>query len=228
MTEIVALVRCNVFSQQCFLVQATARPKPSCHGEKLSSLQIAGFSHTYPRPKQQKKLPLSIANSRTAPGSSVHLPEISWNKIWKLWLWLLTFCLWIGYLNAVSELEYFVFMCWSKNFIFCILPAVGCELSNEMHSSRSSAMKQTARRAIGTECQSHGCGKMFGTMFSYDQHRHSAYLRGTACSALPNETRVHVTAAPRPSMSTAVVERRTAKRTLGGGRKSHILHIQYM
>jgi hypothetical protein len=113
----------------------------------------------------------------------------------------------------------FFFMCWSKNFIFCILPAVGCELSNEMHSSRSSAMKQTARQAIGTECQSHCCGKMFGTVFAFDQHRCSAYLRGTACSALPNETRVHVTAAPRPSMSTAVVERRTAKRTRGGGRK---------
>ena len=94
---------CPSICQQCFLVQATARPKPSCHGEKLLSLQIAGFSHTYPRPKK-KKLP-SIANSRTAPGSSVHLPEISWNKIWKLWLWLLTFCLWIRYLNAVSELE---------------------------------------------------------------------------------------------------------------------------
>ena len=110
-------------------------------------------------------------------------------------------------------------MCWSNNFIFCILPAVGCELSNEMHSSLSSAMKQTARQAIGTECQSHCCGKMFGTVFAFDQHRCSAYLRGTACSALPNETRVHVTAAPRPSMSTAVVERRTAKRTRGGGRK---------
>ena len=45
-----------------------------------------------------------------------------------------------------------------------------------------------------------------------------AYLRGTACYALPNETRVVVTAAPRPNMSTAVLERRPAKRTRGGGR----------
>ncbi len=106
-------------------------------------------------------------------------------------------------------------MCWSpsKFFIVFILPAVVCELSSDM---RSSVMKQTARRAIGTECQS--CGKMFGTMFSYDQHRRSAYLRGTACYALPNETRVVVTAAPRPNMSTAVLERRPAKRTRGGGR----------
>ena len=74
-------------------------------------------------------------------------------------------------------------------------------------------MKQTARRAIGTECQS--CGKMFGTMFSYEC---SAYLRGTACYALPNETRVDVTAVQRPSMSSAVLERRPAKRTQGGGR----------
>jgi hypothetical protein len=109
-------------------------------------------------------------------------------------------------------------MCWSpsKFFIVFILPAFVCELSCDMHSSRSLAMKQTARRAIGTECQS--CGKMFGTTFSYDQHRRSAYLRGTACYALPNETRVVVTAAPRPNMSTAVLERRLAKRTRGGGR----------
>ena len=69
------------------------------------------------------------------------------------------------------NLSNFFFMCWSKNFIFCILPAVGCELSNEMHSSRSLAMKQTARQAIGTECQSHCCGKMFGTLFAFDQHQ---------------------------------------------------------
>ena len=120
------------------------------------------------------------------------------------------------------------FMCWSKNFIFCILPAVGCELSNEMHSSRSSAIKKTARLAIGIECQSHGCGKMFGTMFSYDQHQRSAYLRGTACYALLNETMVHVTAVPRPSMSTAVLERRPAKRTRGGGRiKPYLAYSVY-
>jgi hypothetical protein len=76
-----------------------------------------------------------------------------------------------------------------------------------MQSSHASAMKRTDRLAIGTECL--GCGKMFGSMYSYDQHLRSAYLRGTACYALPDESRLIVTAAPRPSpnMSTAGLER---------------------
>ena len=92
-----------------------------------------------------------------------------------------------------------------------------CELSFEMQSSRASAMKRTDRRAIGTECQ--GCGKLFGTLFAYDQHLCSKLLRGTACCALPDENRMIVTAAPRPNMSTAALERRQAKRTRGRGMK---------
>ena len=116
-------------------------------------------------------------------------------------------------------------MCSSKLFVFCILPAVVCELSIEMQSSRASAMKRTDRRAIGTECL--GCQRMFGSIYSYDQHRRSPFLRasGTACYALADENRLIVTAAPRPNMSTAAVEHRQAKRTRGRGMKWHIRHI---
>ncbi len=76
-------------------------------------------------------------------------------------------------------------------------------------------MKTTDGRAIGTECQV--CGRMFGTLFAYYQHRRSRVLRGTACCALPDENRFNVTAALRPNMSTAALERRPAKRTRGGG-----------
>ena len=108
-------------------------------------------------------------------------------------------------------------MCSCKLFVFCILAAVVCELSIEMQSSRASAMKRTDRRAIGTECL--GYQRMFGSIYSYDQHRRSPFLRGTACYALADENRLIVTAAPRPNMSTAALERRKAKRTRGRGMK---------
>jgi hypothetical protein len=114
-------------------------------------------------------------------------------------------------------------MCWRNFCIFLVLARVVCELNIAMCSSRTSAMKRTDRRAIGTECQ--GCGKLFGTLFAYDQHRRSKQLRGTACCALPDENRMIVTAAPRPNMSTAALERRPAQRTRGGGQPVHILHI---
>ena len=91
-----------------------------------------------------------------------------------------------------------------------------------MRSSRTSAMKRTDGRTIGIECQ--GCGRLFGTLFAYDQHRRSRVLRGTACCALPDENRFNVTAALRPNMSTTALERRPAKRTRGGGQKKHILN----
>jgi hypothetical protein len=119
----------------------------------------------------------------------------------------------------------FSFMCWIKLFVFCILVAVICELSfaSARQSYHTSAMKRADRRAIGTECQ--GCGKMFGTMYAYDQHRSSCYLRGTACYAMPDENRISITAAPRTNISTAASERRPAKRTRGRGRWRHISHI---
>ncbi len=100
-------------------------------------------------------------------------------------------------------------------FVLFILAGVVCELNSVKHLSRTSAMKKTDRRAIGTECQ--GCGRMFGTLFAYDQHRRSRVLLGTACCALPDENRFNVTAAQRPNMSTAALERRPAKSTRGGG-----------
>ena len=87
-----------------------------------------------------------------------------------------------------------------------------------MLSSRTSAMKRTDWWAIGTEYQ--GCGRLFDTLFAYDQHRRSKMLRGTACCALPDENRINVTAAPRSNMSTAALQRRPAERTRGGGQKS--------
>ena len=80
-------------------------------------------------------------------------------------------------------------------------------------SSSKSAMTRTDRRAIGTECDV--CGKMFHTVKAYNQHRRSFYLRGTACFALPGQTRVNVVAGARPNMSAAAVERRPAKQTRG-------------
>ena len=121
------------------------------------------------------------------------------------------------------SLNQFLIMCWSNFCIFFVLARVVCELNIAMRSSRTSAMKRTDGRAIGTECQ--GCGKLFGTLFAYDQHRRSKLLRGTACCALPDENRLNVSAAPRPNMSTAALERRPAQRTRGGGQTLHILHI---
>ncbi len=117
-------------------------------------------------------------------------------------------------------------ICWSNFCIFLVLARVVYELNIAIRSSRTYAMKRTDGRAIGTECQ--GCGKLFGTLFAYDQHRCSKLLRGTACCALPDENRMIVTAAPRPNMSehsTAALERRPAQRTRGGGQTLHILHI---
>ena len=76
-------------------------------------------------------------------------------------------------------------------------------------------MTRTDRRAIGTECDV--CGKMFQvqTVKAYNQHQSSFYLHGTACFALPDQTRVNVILGARPNMSTAAVERRTVKRTRG-------------
>ena len=77
----------------------------------------------------------------------------------------------------------------------------------------SSKSVTTDRLAIGTQCID--CEKLFPSVKAYNQHRRSFYLRGTGCFALPEQTRVNVTAGARPNMSTAAVERRPAKRTRG-------------
>ena len=84
--------------------------------------------------------------------------------------------------------------------------------------------KRTDRRAVGIECD--GCQRMFATSFSYDQHRRSPFLRGTACCAFPDENRTTVTATQRPNMSTAALERRKGQRMRGT--VLHIVHIQHI
>ena len=54
---------------------------------------------------------------------------------------------------------------------------------------------------------------------------HIRFLHGTACSALPDETRVNVTVVQRPNMSTAALDRRPAQRVRGS---IHILHTQHI
>ena len=114
-------------------------------------------------------------------------------------------------------------MAWNLIVLFFALHSVFCDLSIAMKSSRASATKRMDRRVIGTEC--HGCHHMFATKYAYDQHRRSRHLRGTACYAFQDEKRVNVTAVSRANMSTALVERRAAKRTRGAAPNLHILHI---
>jgi hypothetical protein len=102
-----------------------------------------------------------------------------------------------------------------------------------------SASKKVEKRLAGIECN--GCNKIFASLFRYDQHRRSDYLRGTACSALPDENRTNLYAVSRPNMSTASLLRRPAHRTRGSAvnttsEKSQkhtfpehdILHISYI
>ena len=76
-----------------------------------------------------------------------------------------------------------------------------------------SASKKVEKRLAGIECN--GCNKIFASLFRYDQHRRSDALRGTACSALPDENRTSLYAVSRPNMSTASLLRRPAHRTRG-------------
>jgi hypothetical protein len=77
-----------------------------------------------------------------------------------------------------------------------------------------SASNRFDRRLAGIECN--GCNKIFSTLFRYDQHRRSDGLRGTACSALPDENRTNLYAVSKPNMSTASLIRRPVHRTRGG------------
>ena len=72
----------------------------------------------------------------------------------------------------------------NKSFILSILAAVICELSITMHASRASAMKQTDRRAIGTECK--GCSKMSASMYAV----HSMPMSNTGVVHLYAERRL--------------------------------------
>ncbi len=91
--------------------------------------------------------------------------------------------------------------------------------------------KGTHRLAVGIECD--GRERMFPTSFSYDQHRRSPFMRGTASCAFPDENRTTVTATQRLNMSTAAVERRKGQRMQGTILQNmhivlilHIMHIK--
>jgi hypothetical protein len=77
-----------------------------------------------------------------------------------------------------------------------------------------SASKTVEKLLAGIECN--GCNKIFASLFRYDQHRRSNALRGTACSAVPDENRRNLHAVIRPNMSTASLFSRPAHRTRGG------------
>ena len=113
-----------------------------------------------------------------------------------------------------------IFMIWIK-YVICFIVEFSaariCGLSLDKRIihfkfSRSVVMKRTDRRAIGTECL----------------HRRSRCLHGTACSALPDENRVNVTAVPRPNMSTAAFERRPGQHAQGSIPISHIWPISHI
>jgi hypothetical protein len=128
-------------------------------------------------------------------------------------------------LNAISESSFLWITCNLFVSQAPILVAVLCEFSctSARQSYRASAMKRTDRWDTVTECQ--GCAKQFVSMYAFDHHRSSPFLRGTACYAMPDEKRITVTAAPRSNISTAALERRLTKRTRGRGRSRHIKHI---
>ncbi len=75
---------------------------------------------------------------------------------------------------------------------------------------------------------------MFASSFSNDQHGHSGYLWGTACYAFSDENKTTVTAAQRPNMSTASLERTDVQRKRGSllhillGTMMHIMHILHI
>ncbi len=87
----------------------------------------------------------------------------------------------------------------SKHFN-CILATVLA-----MASSDASGGKTSDRRAVDIEC--HGCQRLFSQDRRYDQHRRSAYFRGTACYAGPDANKTNVYARRRPKMSTAALDR---------------------
>jgi hypothetical protein len=63
------------------------------------------------------------------------------------------------------------------------------------------ALKKIEKQFACLECN--GCNKIFASLFRYDQHRRGDALRGTACSALPDENRTNLYAVSRANMSTA-------------------------
>ena len=187
-----------------------------------------------PGPNHQKNYnhisALSIANSRTAPESSVYLPEIAWNKMWNTWLWIWTF-LFLVQIRTVHILHIF-------HILIVDQPHPG---SVNLHPSTSVVNKHKScilfqwppywkrmeRRARMPRLSQHVCYNIC-LRSTQAQSPMTPHLRRTACCALPGENRVNVTSVSRANMSTALVERRAAKRTRGRAPKWHILHISYV
>ena len=77
-----------------------------CHGEKALSLRIEYL----PGPNHQKNYS-HCRNSRTAPESSVYLPEVAWNKMWNTWLWIWTLNFFLSCSDTYSA--YFAYFSYS-------------------------------------------------------------------------------------------------------------------
>ena len=99
-------------------------------------------------------------------------------------------------------------------FAYSAKVQISKEAYRKILTMSGSASKKVEKRLAGIECN--GCNKIFASLFRYDQHRRSDALRGTACSALPDENRTSLYAVSRPNMSTASLLPRPAHRTRGG------------
>jgi hypothetical protein len=88
------------------------------------------------------------------------------------------------------------------------------------------------RTLVGKRCI--GCTKVFKTSYSFDQHRRSGYLRGTACysivESIPAKTRSNLYAVKRRNMSTATLQecQETAFRRSRGLTRNDIFCILYI
>jgi hypothetical protein len=94
-----------------------------------------------------------------------------------------------------------------------------------MRAAGSSVSQRRHMRPVGIECK--GRDKVFSESFSYDQHKSSAHLCGTACFSLPEKTRMCMQRnAPTCPLSTATLQETAFHRSRGC--ESHILHILHV
>ncbi len=95
-----------------------------------------------------------------------------------------------------------------------------------MPATSSSVNMRRDKSWVGIRCI--GCTKVFKTSFSFDQHRRSNHLRGTACYALPEKTRTNLYAVKRHNMSTATLQETAFHRGRGCQPERHILNILHI
>ncbi len=96
----------------------------------------------------------------------------------------------------------------------------------EMPAARSSVTTRRDKTLVGIQCI--GCTKVFKTSFSFDQHRCSVHLRGTACYSLPEKIRSDLYAVKRQNTSTATLQETAFHRSRGYKSELHILHILHI